>query len=421
MRVSVEETGDLGRRMTVDVPHERIESEVENRLKTLAREARIDGFRPGKVPVKVVRERFGARVEEEVKAEVMRSSFQEAIAQEELHPAGEPVIETGVAEGDRFRYAVTFDVYPDISIQPAENIKIVRPTVEIGEPDVDGMIETLRKQRTDWKEVGRAGATGDRTLVHFKGEVDGKEIPGNQDAGVPFILGAGEFLPGFDDGLIGASAGDKLELNLEFPADFADNSVAGKPVKFEVEVLSVSEAELPEVDAEFATSFGVTEGGLEAFRREIRNNMDRELYQAVRGRIKAQVMDALLGAHQIDVPSTLISQELQRLQQQPDHQPSGNIEQEAERRVKLGLILGEFVKVYTIQPDPDRLRQTVERLAESYENPQEVVAWYYSNREILAQVEMMVMEDQVVDWVVEHADVTDEPTSFSSMMQLATA
>jgi trigger factor len=425
MQVSVEATGGLERRMTIQVPAERIEKEVESRLKDLTRTARVAGFRPGKVPLKVVERKYGAQVRREVVGEVLQSSFYEAIRQEELRPAGGPRIEASeVAPGQALEYKAIFEVYPQFDLGSLEGGRIERPAVEVTDADVDRVIENLRRQRVTWTPVERPAQKEDRVLMDFEGTVDGEPFPGNKGEQVPVILGSGRLIPGFEDGLVDAAAGEERMLDLQFPQDYPATELAGKPVRFQVKVISVSEPKLPEVNEDFARSFGVAEGSVEGLRSEVRQNMERELEQTVKGKVKEQVMQLLLDKNPIEVPKTLVDEEAQRLMEQTRSQAAGQnfelprelFEEQARRRVTLGLVIAEVVKSAGLKVDPARVRATIEAMAATYENPEEVVKWYYGNRNLLQGVESLVLEDQVVDHLLQQLEVVDAPTSFESLM-----
>ncbi len=428
MQVSVEATNGLERRITVQVPAERIEKEVENRLKSLTRTARVSGFRPGKVPLKVVEQRYGAQVRQEVLGEVIHSSFYEAVAQEKLRPAGGPKIETGSAEpGQGLEYSATFEVYPEVQLAGFEGVKVERPVAEVAEEDVDRVISTLQKQRVAWKSVDRPAQAEDRLVMDFEGTVDGAPFPGNTGKQVPVVLGSGQFVKGFEDQLIGVKAGEQRTLEVQFPEDYPAKEVAGRLVRFQVNVISVSEPQLPAVDEAFARIFGVKDGSVEGLRKEVRQNMQRELDQTIRNKVKQQAMDALLEKNKVDLPHALVEQEIDQLMAQTREQidpsrkqalslPRSMFEEQARRRVALGLIIGEVVKANEIKLDSERVRSMVQSIASTYENPEEVVNWYYANRKMLAGVEALVLEEQVVDQILQQVEVVDAPTTFDALM-----
>lgn len=430
MEVTVEVTDGLERRIKVQVPAERIDAEVEDRLKNLRGRARIDGFRPGKVPLSVVRSKFGGQVRQEVLGEVLQSSFYEAVTQEKLRPVGGPRIEPQVMEpGKALEYTAVFEVYPEVEIGDISAITVKRPKVEVQDDDIDKVVERLRRQRTEWNPVERGAQDGDRVKLNFTGTIDGEEFAGGKGSDVPLVLGSGSFIPGFEAQLAGVAKGDTKTIDVTFPDDYHAKDLAGKTAQFSVEVLEVEESKLPELNEEFVKAFQIADGSVESFRAEIRQNMERELADTIKARVKQQVMDGLLEVNQLDVPKALIEEEIDRLivqtkeqmmmgQNQPKdlHLPRSMFEEQARRRVTLGLLLAEISRRHELKVDGDRVRAAIEKFAASYEQPEEVVKWYYSNQEHLSNVESMVLEDQLVDWVLEKAKVTEEPMSFDAIM-----
>lgn len=429
MQVSVEATNGLERRMTVELPVERIDGEVQNRLKQISRTAKVKGFRPGKVPHKVLAQQYGQQLRDEVIGELIQSSYFEAVSQEKLQPAGMPSIEPTVNEaGKNLQYVATFEVMPEVSLAEVAGAKLEKRVAEVSDADLDKMMDTLLKQRASWEEVDRAAAEGDRLNIDFKGTIDGEEFSGNSGQKVPVTIGAKRMIEGFEEGLVGAKAGDELTLDLTFPENYAHKEVAGKPVQFAVKVNSVEAAKLPELDEEFAKSFGIGDGSLDSLRAEVRQNMEREMKQALSEGNKQAVMDKLLELNQIEVPKALVESEAEQLKQQmmqQMHIPNGKsgvqlensmFAEQAQRRVTLGLILSELIKSKELKADEDKVRAKVEELAATYEEPQQVIDWYYGDKSRLSQVESLVLEDTVVDWVFEQAEVTEKSGSFDEVM-----
>jgi trigger factor len=424
MQVSVESGEGLERRMTIELPPERFEAEVANRLQQVARTARLPGFRPGKVPLKILRQRFGEQIDQEVFGDLMQSSFSEAVGQQQLRPAGPPrVVPTIDRVGGRYSYVATFDVLPSITLASLADQIIRRPVAEVGETDLEAMLERLRQQRKTWVRVERPAQQGDRVIASFTGTVDGEVLQGGSAQDRPVELGAEHLIPGFEDGLVGISAGETRLLNLSLPDGYHAKHLAGKPVTFEVSVSAVEGPVVPEPDAELARAYGVEDGNVERFRQDVRANMERELRQRIQARLKHQVMDALIAANPIEVPAVLVRGEIAVLKDQTRRSagasgvqlPDTLFETSARRRVSLGLIIGEVVRHNGIVVDPQRVRAAVEDMASTYETPKDVVDHYYASKENLATVETMVLEDQVVDWVLEHARVEDEPMSFQQL------
>lgn len=428
MQVSVESTAGLERRMTVQVPEERIASEVESRLRQMARTTNIKGFRPGKVPFNVIKQRYGTQVRQEVLGDVIQSTFHEAVAQEQLRPAGYPSFEPKSLEsGKDLEYVATFEVLPEFQLAGFEGVSIEKPVAEVTESDVDKMLDTLRKQRTRWIAVERAAEEGDRVVIDFKGTIEGEEFKGNKGENVPVTLGGKRMIAGFEEALVGAKPGDELQLDLNFPEDYGYREVAGKPVQFSVVVRQVEESVLPELDDEFVSAFGISEGGVDALRREVRANMERELEQRIKNVIKQRVMDKLLELNPIDLPQALIQQEAQALAHQmrqnlqlPADQ-AGNLqpsmfEVQAKKRVALGLLIAELVHRNGLKVDAVAVRRQVEQVAATYEQPEEVMRWYYADQRRLAEMENLVLEEAVVDWVMAQSKVDDRNTTFDEVM-----
>ncbi len=433
MQVSVETTEGLERRMTVTIPAEQIEKEVDSRLKSLTRTVRIKGFRPGKVPLSVVTKRYGPHVRQEVINEMTQTTFRDAIEEQKIELASRPRIEPREVEpkaGEDYEYTAVFDVIERFDIAPVQDIKITKPVAEISDQDIDNMVETLRKQRASWQEVDRPAQQGDQLIIDFRGTVGGEDFEGNEGKQIPVELGAGKFIPGFEEQLEGLKAGDERTIELTFPEDYHAKDLAGKEAAFEVKVHTVSEPVLPELDEEFVRSFDVPDGKVESLREEIRRSMQDELDQAIRDNIKEQVMEALLAANPVELPrgrveeqiDLLMSQMRETLQSQGAQFGDLNLdrsmfEEQARKRVALGMLTSEIVKQQNMVPAPERVRTKVETVAAGYDNPEGVVNWYYAEPERLSSIESLVLEDQVVDWVTENADVTEEPTTFDEMMK----
>ena len=430
MQVSVEELDGLERRMTVQVPAETIDTEVQKRLRELTRTARIDGFRPGKVPIKVIKRRFGAAVRDEVAGQVVQRTFFEALTQENLRPAGGPEIDLKTAqEGQDCEFLATFEVYPDFEVTGIESLQVKRPVADVQEADLDAMIEKLRTQRMHWNSVTRGAGDEDQITIDFKGFLGEEAFEGGQGEDMPIVIGAGQFVPGFEDELKGLSQGDEKSFSITFPEQYPNPGLAGRDVRFEVTVKDVADWELPPLDEDFAKSFGVEEGGIETLRSELRANMGRELEQAVRAQIKRQVMDGLLEISALDVPRVLVDQELRNLALQAGELTAENASQAeisdemrerfgetADRRVRLGLIVNEIVRANEMEPEQGKIDAHIENMASTYQEPDEVRAYYRRNEQARDSVRGMVLEEQAVEWILERAQLTDEPTSFDAIM-----
>ena len=326
-------------------------------------------------------------------------------------------------KADHQPHTAVFEVLPEINLGDMSDQTIKRPVAEVSDEDITQMIEKLRKQRATWNEVTRPSASDDQVTIDYEGTVDGNAFAGNKAEKMPVVLGSNSMIPGFEEQLIGTSAGEEKTLDITFPEDYPSTEVAGKTAKFNVKVHSVSEMVLPEMDDEFATAFGVSEGGMQALTDEIRNNMERELKGLIRSKMKSQVFDGLLTHNPVEVPASLVESEIRELQQQEGNQglDASALKESAEKRVKLGVIVSEIAKQNQIQLDPDRVRELVETIASSYEKPEEVVQWYYGNQEMLSGAQSAVIEEQVVEWVVDHSgiNVNDEKSTFLALVEEA--
>jgi len=429
MQVSVESGEGLERRLLVDLPKERVETEVEKKLTELAKNIRLDGFRPGKVPVRVVRQRFGDQVRQEVYGDLIQATFYEAAEQSNVAPVGDPSIELrDAAEEGGLSYTATFQVMPEIELADLSGKEVVKPVAEVTEADVDEMIDKLRRQRQSWEEVDRAAQDGDTVHIDFKGFIDGEAFEGGSAEDVPLVLGSGSMIDGFESGLLGAKAGETRTVEVTFPEDYRAEHLAGKPASFEITVRKVLEARLPEIDEQFVKDFGVEEGTEEALRAEVRKNMETELAQKLSGLAKDNVMALLREANPVEVPDAMVKQEAERMKQQAmaDMQargqqssldlPASLFEGQARVRVHLGLLVGEIIDKQGLEASEDDVRQMIEQLAQSYEDPQEVVDYYLNNPQQRASLENLVLENKVVDWVLEQVEVKEDKRTFSEVM-----
>jgi trigger factor len=427
MQVSVENTGKLERRMQVQVPAERVSEEIAARLKTISRTARLNGFRPGKAPLKVIRQQFGPQVHREVIGELLQSSYAEAVTQKQLTPAGSPRIEPqSMDEGQDLKYTATFEVFPELELQPMESLEIDRVTAEVTEADVDAMVERLRKQQMRYSAVTRGAASGDKVNIDFEGAIDGVAFAGGKGENVAIILGEGRMLPDLEQGLVGASAGEKRDVTVNFPADYRATELAGKQAIFASEVKSVEEPVLPEIDEEFFKAFGVTEGGLPKLREDVTANMRRELEQALRNRNKSVVMDKLYSANPTEVPNVLLEGQIRDMQveamrragmkdasQAPPREP---FVEPARRRVALGLLLNDVIRKQNLVVDRARVNERLDEMVSAYGDASAMKRAYMQNAEAMRQVESRALEDQAVDWILAHAKVHEVPSTFKELM-----
>jgi len=428
MQVSVEKTSELSRTMTVCIPEAVVQKKMADRLKSLAREIKIDGFRPGKVPQEVVKKMYGERVRGEIAGDLIKDTYYDALEGQDLKPAGHPHIQP-LDEIDGFKYTAVFEVYPEISLKGIDELEIVRPLSSVSDTDVDGMIEKLRVQKQTWRVVDRPAQNSDNVTINFSGTSEGENFTDGKLEDFKVICGQKKMISGFEDNLLGLTAGAHKTFILNFPEDYGNEKLAGKAAEFEVDVVEVEEPVLAEIDEAFIKAYGIEDGLIGSFRADVKNNMQRELDQALRSKLKSSVMDALYGIVKLTVPNTLVDVEMeslmkpyietakrQKMKLEDLKLPRDSFEDQAKRRVALGLILGEVIQKESIKLDNDKVRSTIEDMAKSYERPEDVVAWYYSDESRLNEVQQMVLEDQVVEWLVAQAKVSDETVNFNDVM-----
>lgn len=430
MQVSVETTQGLERRLTISVPAETVDVEVNNRLRQVSKTQRINGFRPGKVPPSVIQKRYGKSVRQEVAGEIMQRSFVDAIVAEKINPAGRPsFVAKSNEDGKALKFEATFEIYPEVELKDLEKIAVERPDVEVTDSDLDEMFETLQKQHQTWKENKRKTKKGDKLTLDFTGRIDGEEFEGGKAEGFELELGAGRMIPGFETEIIGMKVDEEKTIKVTFPEDYHAENLKGKEAEFDIVVHKTEGPVLPKVDDEFAKLFGIEEGGVEALREEVRKNMTRELTQAVKAKVKEQVIEGLLAGHEVGLPSALVAQEvdvlrqqaMQRFQGQMDPKnlpelPSEMFKEQAERRVKIGLLLGEVIKVNALKVDNAKVDELIATAASAYEDPQEVIEYYANNKELMQQMQNVALEEQAVELLVEKAKVTNKKTSFKDIM-----
>ncbi len=418
MNVSIETMSGLERRLTIALPSEDFENRITDKLKDARGQVRIPGFRPGKVPLKEVRRRYGPAVRAEVAGELMQSSFVEAVQKEELNPAGSPNLEVVKMDpGIDFEFTATFEVFPLISLCDLSKVAVKSPQAEISDEDLENMVARLREQRTSFEPVERGAEEGDQVKVDFAGTLDGEPAEGTDGEGVEFRLGQGQMIDDFDQGVRGLAAGESRDFDAKFPDDYRAEALQGKTVQFSVTVTEVKEAKVPELNDEFFKEFGVEEGGEPAFRDEVRENMQREMDAAIKNQLKQQVMDELAKLHEIQLPTAIVHREIQALKEQmlgqfqmggqgnaPDL-PDELFQDQAEKRVKVGLVVNEIISAESLEVEEERLDARLKELAASYGEPEQVIAWYRSNPEQMQSLEMGVLEDQVVDHILTSAQV----------------
>jgi trigger factor len=426
MQVSLTATGGLERRLEVAVPATEVASQVEQRLKNISRTARLKGFRPGKAPIAVVRKQFGEQVHADVVSDLIRSSFAQAVSQEKLTPAGGPRIEPiTMGPGTELKYAAIFEVLPEIKVKPFDSMGVDKPSATVTEDDVSAMVESMRRQKPVFTAVERPAQETDRVTIDFEGQIDGEPFEGGQGRDVAVIIGTRQSVAELEEGLKGASPGENRSLSLSFSADSPNKAIAGKTAQLDVTIKRVEQQSLPEVDEDFCRAYGVEEGGVDVLRVEVRKSMERELADVIRNRVRGQVLDALYKENSFEVPRALVDEQVQRLQldaarrmgaKDASQVPARELfEEQGRRRAALGLLMGQIVQSEGIKLDRERVQRRLDDLVASYPNPEEVRRAYAQNVDAMRQVESVVLEDQVVDWIVDHANVTDKPMTFKDL------
>lgn len=428
MQVSVETTEGLGRRLSITIKSEDITKAVDKELINTAKKVRIDGFRKGKVPLKIVEQRYGASILQDALSDLMQRNFIDAIIQEKLNPAGAPTyIPTEYKNGEDYTFTVEFEVYPEIKIKDLDKIEVEKPVAEVVDADVETMVETLRKQQGTWKVVKKTAKEQNRVTLDFLGKVDGAEFEGGKADDFALVLGQGRMIPGFEDAIIGHKAGDEFDINVTFPEDYHAENLKGKPAVFSASLKKVEELELPELTEEVVKRFGIADGTVESLRAEVRKNMQRELNATIRNKIKTQVIDGLVKNNDIEVPSALIDREIDVLRQQAVTRFGGNVKQsmdlpkelfeaEAKRRVLVGLLFSEIIESNKLKADEAKVQSLIDEIATAYEDPKEVVDYYRKDKKAMDNIRSVALEDQVVDLLLASAKVTDKTCSFSELM-----
>ncbi|UZK03721.1 trigger factor [Venatoribacter cucullus] len=432
MQVSIETTSGLQRVMTIGVPAAEVEQKVTTELKKLVRGRRIDGFRPGKIPPATAKKMFGKQARYEAIYQQMQQSFFQAVQQENVKLAGMPTFEPTVDEdGQDLQFKATFEVYPEITVAGFDSISVEQKTAAVTDADLDKMLDTLRKQNAQWEESAEAAADGDQVVIDFEGFIDGVAFEGGVAKGYSLTLGSNSMIPGFEEGLAGAKAGEEKTLDLAFPADYHKDDLKGKAAQFKVTVNAVKKAQLPELNEEFFKSFGVEAADLDAFKVEIRKNMERELARALRNTTKQQVVDGLIAANSIDVPSALVDQEIDRLRRQaveqfggaqymdPNRLPAELFKDQAQKRVLIGLLMNAIIEANDLKPAEDKVNALIEEVAETYQDPQEVRDFYANNPQQKSQVEALALEEQVVEKVLAAAKVSQVESTYEEVIRAA--
>ena len=432
MQVTVETVSKLERKMRITVPASEVSEKVEVKIKEAASQVRIKGFRPGKVPIREVRRRFGPGILQEVSSEIMQQSFAAAVDQQSLKPAGMPEIKDVVMELDKdLTFSALIEIFPEIKLGAFGDIKVTKPVADVSPDDLELMIEKLRDQRKSFVVVDRAAALDDQVTIDFAGTVDGEAFDGGQGDDNKLILGSNTMIPGFEDGIVGLTAGKEQDITVTFPDDYQAEDLAGKQAVFAVKVHEVAESTLPELNEDFFKEFGVENGGMAAFRVEVQNNMEKELKAAVENRVKTQVMDGLILVTPVDSPKALVNDECQRMRQEMVQQFGGGQQfdvnmlplelftDQAERRVKLGLIVNAIVEQNNVVSDEARVRTKIEEIASSYEQPEQLINYYYSNEQQLSQVQSLVLEEQIVSLILDSADIEETRVSYEEALKPA--
>jgi trigger factor len=432
MHVVVESTGILERKMKVTVPSERIDQQVNTKIRQLSKTAKIDGFRPGKIPEAVIRQRFGKGIEFEVLNEVLQYTLQEALQKENLMPAGSPELDFAHFEsGKPFDFTATFEIFPEIELKPFADLIVEKMTAQVTEEDLEKTLEGMRKQRTQWEEVERPAKDGDRVSIAFVGTINGEEFQGGKSDNMPLILGSHSTISGFEEGLINSNKGQEVTLDLTFPENYGAQELAGKPVQFKIIVNKIEQPKLPEFDTEFAETFGIKEGGIDKLRTEVKQTLEQQLSQALRQKVKAEVLGKLAALYKdLQVPKALIRREAEHLQKQAQQQfaqlktakhPQFEIDMfmdRAKERVILGLIINEIIKKDKLKADPATVRKLIEDVASRYDHPEQIVTWYYQQKDRLAEMEAMALEGQIVDKILAEATVVEKTTTASEMLSM---
>lgn len=435
MQSSVEKISAIGRKMSVTVPAEQVEDAVQAKLKQLSKRVKVQGFRPGKVPMRIVEQQYRGTATSEVLSDLVQSSLQQAFEKEDITPAVQPdIAPEPIKKGEDFTYVASFDVYPEFEKLDLEGVKVSKPESEVADEDIDRVIENMRKQQITWKEVKRKSKKGDRAMIDFTGSIDGEEFDGGKANDYAVVLGEGQMLADFEDGIVGMKAGETKDVEVTFPEDYSEE-LGGKKAVFAITAKTVSESELPEIDEDFIKSFGVESGDVKELREEVKSNLETNLETQLSSTLRQRTFDALLEQNETEVPLKMVQEEAQRMMQEQKNQmiqqgidpkmlenfPMPEFETlrpQAERRVALGLIIMEIVRKQELKPDEDRVNAKIEKMASSYQDPKEFVDYYKNNQEALAQVQSIVLEEQVVDLLIDNADIEVEKVAAAELLNM---
>lgn len=431
MQISLEESSVLERRLTITVPEETIVNKVKSRLEELAKTVKIDGFRKGKIPMGVVTQRFGTQARDEVVSDLLQSTFGDALGKEDLKPAGQPKIDEVITEkGEGLKYRASFEVFPVIEPAELNGVKIVKASCEIVDGDLEDVIGELRDHHKAWNKVERSSQDGDQLAIDFKGSIDGEVFEGGTGSDFEVLLGSGTMIEGFESGLMGQSVGDKPVLELKFPEEYQNKPLAGKNVTFEIEIKKISESNLPALNEVFFEKFGVKEGGEEAFKKQVRENMEKESKKAMSVNFRNKVMEKVMEVNSFEVPESLVLDEIGRQKQQMTQEmmmkgmnPADESEEfdkfvreRASGSVKMGLLMAEIIKRQELKAEPGKVKEMIENMSAGYEDSEAVTKWYYENPEHMKQIEGACLEEAVVEWLASQANVVDETISFDALM-----
>ncbi len=429
MQVTVEESSGLNRTLKVQIPEDTIQKRVDQRIVTLRKKAKIAGFRPGKVPAKVIKDRFGAQTRQEVISDLLQSSFREALSEQDLNPVGTPEITDMQADaGNGLQYTANFEVFPEIEIKSCAELELKKPVCEVADQDVDAMIEKLREQHREWDAVDRSSEDGDRVQISYSFTTDEESLKEGSSESIWILVGQPSLMPEFDEKVKNVSVGDHLDFSVELADDHKNRELAGKKASFKIEVLAVEEPSLPEIDESFIQQFGVQEGSVEAFRTELTRNLEREMKTTLRQRQKSDVLQTLYENNSVDLPQVMIDAELKELlkpYQQAAEKSNADVDdpeiektlaEEAKRRVTLSLIIAKITTDNNLQPDPEKVNGMISEIASGYEDPKALIEWYYSDDTRLAQIKQLALEDQAIEWVMDQAKVVDQSITFSELM-----